>query len=337
MVAALFPVYTYTGAAATGFSLVDQATNIAFNLVFIIALALGALLAFPARTGRLGAGMLIGAGTGFAAHLINDVGSVTRSGPQGSPDYAAAGPGFWWEVAGGATALAVVVVAIVSLRRCGALRLRPTRTSILWAISGLVLAAAWLVGTWMPWSKQTVTWTLDGTTKSVSLGQCCDLSDSAGPMVAQALVIAILIAAVALVGSCTSSAAASCGALVGVAICAGADNVVAVMVKPMTIDQLASSWNATEEQLRAAATVVDRVTLPGAWIAAMAVLGVLVLAVARGLHGAAAAASVFSSPTRCAAGVPPLAPPPGVTPAGWPPVPPTSPAPAPPTAESDPQ
>ncbi|MFH8577099.1 hypothetical protein [Streptomyces zaomyceticus] len=273
------------------YRLADQPATVAYNAVFISALVLAGLLALFSRSSRLGSGLLVGAGAGFAVHFITDIADVVRSGPQGTPTHTAAGPGFWWGMAACALALAGAGLATAALSRRGSLRLQPMRSSLVWAVFGLILVTAWLVGTWMPWARQTATLTVSGETKTTTLMECCKLSDMSGQNLAQALVITALLGAMVLVGSCLSSAAVACGGLVGAAVCAGADNVVPLLSKPYTLAELASAWQVTEEQLRTSGTVIERVVLPGAWIAGLGVIGLLLLAVARGLHGAAAQAA----------------------------------------------
>lgn len=289
--AALFPVYGYQGADATAQRLKDSSSTVAFNAVFIGSIVIAALLAFLSRTSRFGAGMLVGAGLLTAAQFISDTTDFLRSGTDGSATYYSPGPGYWWGITSCALCLASAVLALIALRRCGALRIRATRVGIFWAITGMVLAIGWLIGTWMPWQKTTLTSTVADATKTVTLSECCSLSDMPGQFLAEAALAFVLLIAVALIGACISSAATASGAILGSAFCAGASIVPGLMNKAPSIADVASAWDTvTEDQLRQAQAATALHHLPGLWLTAASVVGLILLATARGMHGMVSAA-----------------------------------------------
>jgi hypothetical protein len=263
--------------------------TLAFNIVLATVLALGGLLALPRVTARLGLGLAVGAGVIYPSLLVADIIGMFRSGDRGTPGYIAPGFGFYSGIVSAVLALAAAVCAAIALRRSGDLRLAPARSSSLWAVVALLSVAAWIIGTWLPWQKQVLTATVNGTAKAVTYGPCCSLSKEPAQWAVQAAATALLIAVVCLVAVCLRSASTSTGILLAACIFSASDVMTVPWSKPYALAELAPGLNVTEDQLRQADAVVALHHLPGVWITAAASLGLLLLAVAQGIHAASTA------------------------------------------------
>jgi hypothetical protein len=218
---------------------------------------------------------------------------VFRSGASGTADYVAPDSGFYWGVSSAVLAIAGAITATLVLRQSGAFRFAPTKGSALWAVLGLLCAAAWLVGTWLPWIKQDITITPEnGTPKTMPYSECCSLSDVAAQSAVQAVVVAVLIAAACLVAACLGSAATASGILLAACVCSFDSVISAILHKPDTLAQVASGTDLTEIQLTQLKAFVSLHILPGVWITAAASLGLLLLAAGRGIYAAAHAPQV---------------------------------------------
>ncbi|MEU3630899.1 hypothetical protein [Streptomyces fradiae] len=290
VVIAICATYSFTGADADPNTLHDSDSTLAFNIVFTAALALGSVLTLPRATARLGLGMAVGAGAVYPSLFIANVASMFRSSAHGTPGYIAPGAGFYWGIVSAALAIAAAVSATVALRRSGDSRLAPTKSSSLWAVIALLCTGAWVVGTWLPWQKQVLTATAaDGTTSSVTYGPCCSLSHQPAQWAVQAVATAVLITVVCLIAVCLTSASTASGILLAATVFAASDVLRVLWTKPYTLAELAPGLEMTEGQLIQADAVVVLRHLPGVWITAAACMGLLLLAVARGIHVASTA------------------------------------------------
>ncbi|MGW2826424.1 hypothetical protein ACWC24_36385, partial [Streptomyces sp. NPDC001443] len=143
---------------------------------------------------------------------------------------------------------------------------------------------AWIVGTWLPWTKQVLTATVNGTAKSVTYGPCCSLSHVPAQSAVQVVVTAVLIAVVCLMAVCLRSASTGTGILLAACFLSASDVMTLLWKKPYTLAELAPGLDLTEDQLRQLDAVVVLHQLPGVWISCAASLGLLLLTVARGIH-----------------------------------------------------
>jgi hypothetical protein len=289
IVIALFPSYSYTGTDAVRRTLHDSPGTLAYNLVFITALLTAALLTAVGKTARFGLGMVTGSGFLFMALLSGDVGDILRGGADYTSAYNAPGAGFYWGLAGGILGAAAATVAAAALRRSQDLSLAPSRTSALWAVAGMVLAGAWILGTWWPWTQNIVTLNdVNGSPKTVEFDRCCSLSNTAWQWVAQAVAVAVLLAAIGVVAACLRSAAVEAGLLLAGAVFSAAQVVDLLLHKPYTLEQVAAAYHVSKSSLVTSGALVRLEVLPGAWIATAASAGFVLMAVGRGIQAGTA-------------------------------------------------
>jgi hypothetical protein len=287
VVVATRTTYAFAGFDGHATTLLDSAATLAYNVVFVAALLTGGLLTCFKVTASLGMGMSFASGLVFPALSIGDIVTMIRSTPSGTSTYYAPGAGFYWGISGSALAIAGAIAATAALRRSGALRLHPNTASVWWAILGLVLSATFIVGTWLPWKRETLTGTVNGASKTIQYDPCCSLSHEPGQWATQWIIVTACIAAVCLLAACISSAATATGIILAAAVYSAAQNIDALFDQPYTLAQLAPGLGVTESQLQLDKAVVTLHRLPGAWITAAAALGLILLAAARYIHGAA--------------------------------------------------
>jgi hypothetical protein len=194
-------------------------------------------------------------------------------------------------------AITAALFATRALTRSGDLRFAPTKTSSLWAVLGLLCVTAWAVGTWLPWQKQVLTVTVKGTTKSFPYPPCCSLSNQPAQWAVQAIVVAAFLGMACLMAACLRSAPTASGILLAACIFSAGDVITLLWDKPYTLAQLAPGLHTTEDQLSQVNAVVAMHHMTGAWTTSAASLGLLLLAVARGVQ----AASTTSRPVAAAA------------------------------------
>ena len=284
VVVAICSTYSFVGIDGQPTTLHDSGATLAYNIVFIATLLVGGLLSCFKASARLGLGIGISSGTVFPALFIGDIVTVVRSGPFGTSSYYGPGPGFYWGIGAAALGVCGAVIAASVLRRSGDLSLSATRASVWWAIVGLILSATWIVGTWLPWERQTLTATVNGASKTFRFDPCCSLSQEPGQWATQWITVTACIALACLLAACIRSAATATGIILAAATYAAAPNIDGLFHQPYTLEQVAPTLHTTEFQLQQDRAVVVLHTLPGAWIAAAAVLGMVLLAVARCIH-----------------------------------------------------
>ncbi|WP_159053293.1 hypothetical protein [Streptomyces regalis] len=290
VIVAICATYSFVGADAHPATLHDSDGTLAFNIAFVALLSLAGLLTLPRTTVRLGLGLAVGTGLVLPGLFVADIVGMFRSGPSGASDYVAPGVGFYWGVISAGLAIGAAASAAATLRRGADFQFAPTRASALWAALGLLCAAAWLVGTWLPWQKQELAFTpADGTPQTLTYGPCCSLSNMPAQWAIQAVVVAVLIVVACLVSACLRSAAITSGILLAACVCSASSVLSALWSKPYTLAELAPGLEVSEYQLTQVKAVVSLHRLPGVWITSAAALGLLLLAVVRGLHAAATA------------------------------------------------
>ncbi|WP_314612178.1 hypothetical protein [Streptomyces stackebrandtii] len=290
VIVAICTTYSFEGADAQPTTLHDSDGTLAFNVVFVALLSLAGLMTLPRTTARLGLGLAVGAGLVLPGLFVAGTVDMFRSGPSGASDYVAPGAGFYWGTVSAGLAIAAAVSAVLGLRRGGDFRLAPIKASALWAALGLLCAAAWLVGTWLPWQKQELAFTpTGGQPQTITYGPCCSLSNMPAQWAIQAIAIAVLIMVACLIAACLRSAAITTGILLAACVCSASSVLSTLWSKPYTLAQLAPGLEVSEYQLTQVKAVVSLHRLPGVWITSAAVLGLLLLAVVRGLHAAATA------------------------------------------------
>jgi hypothetical protein len=290
MVVTICTTYSFVGVDAHPTTLHETDGTLAFNVVFVALLALGGLLAALRSTARLGLGLAVGAGFVFPGLFVAGVIGMFRSSPSGTSGYIAPSIGFYWDVISAVLAIAAAVSAGIALRRSEDLRFAPTKASALWAVLGLLCAAAWLVGTWLPWQKQELMFTAaNGTRQTLTYGPYGSVSNEPAQWAIEAVVVAVLISVVCLMSACLRSATTATGILLAACICAASTVITVLWDKPFTLTQIAQGANVTEDQLTQAKAVVSLHHLPGVWITSAAALGLLLLAVTRGIYAAATA------------------------------------------------
>lgn len=289
VVIAICTTYSFTGPDAHATTLHDDDGTLAFNIALAAVLALGSLLALPRVTARLGLGLALGAGVVYPSLLVADVVGVLRSSDRGTSGYVAPGSGFYWGIVSAVLAIATSACAAIALRRSGDLRLAPTRASSLWAVMALLSVVAWIVGTWLPWQKQILIATVNGTAKRITFGTCCSLSSEPTQWAVRAVATAVLIAGICLVAVCLRSVSTGTGMLLAACVFSASDVMRVLWSKPYTLAELAPDLKVTEDQLKQANAVVVLHLLPGVWITLAASLGLLLLTVAQGIHAASTA------------------------------------------------
>ena len=283
VIVALLTTYSVVGTAGTPITLHDDPGTLAYNLVFASALTLGTALACPGATRRFGLGLIVGGGVLFPLLLIGDIGSMLRSGPEGTSDYIAPMAGFYWGLSSALLATAGGIAAVATLRASVRVRLAPQPLAPLWAVIGLATTAAWIIGTWRPWEQNILTLTVNGQTQTIPYNPCCSLPSLTTQWIAQPIALAVAVAGLSIIAACLSSKATAAGTLFAAALYTGATILPLLFHRPWTLDQLAPGLKTTTDQLQQDAATVQLHILGGAWIAAGASLVLLLLAVARGL------------------------------------------------------
>ncbi|WP_194904202.1 hypothetical protein [Catenulispora rubra] len=281
---ALFPSYSYVGADAARVTLHDSPASLVYNLVLVGALLIAAALVLVGKTARLGLGMVVGCGFLFLTLFVVDVGDVLRGTAAGTSSYDSPGAGFYLGAAWAAASMGAACVATTALRRSGDLAPVRTRTTGTWAAAGLILAGAWLLGDWWPWSRDVLTYISRGTPQTYDFAPCCSLSQQPGQRVVQALTFTALVAAIGVLAACISSSALAAGLYLSAAVCAVAPCVTVLLKRPFTLEQVANAFHWSLPSLTSANSMVRVEVLPGVWIAALASAGLLLMAVVRGLQ-----------------------------------------------------
>ena len=266
------------GSSSGGKSLASLPVDVAYNIPLLLVIAMATALAAFGRTDEARASSIalaLLAGLWWVAALIPDAVSTMTH-------HATLGSGAKLSVIG---ALLVVASVLLAVWNYG-LSLRVTTVAIIWAAASFALAAGWVVGNWMNWTRTTYlasasnfTFRSSGT-NVVSAACCVAFRNSTMPEnLGQAVILTLIIVAAVAVAFLVPNRAAGI-ALMGLGVLYFADPLSALY--PI-IDghPSAHSLGIPLTEVRNGQITATVAGLPGLWIATGAALILIALGVFR--------------------------------------------------------
>jgi hypothetical protein len=239
------------------------------------------LLAWPG-TRQVGAGLMVGVTFIWFSDYLGDIGAVVT----GTQDAAA---GFVLGTIGIALALVGSGFAAAAAITTGG-RIRPHAGAPLWAMLAGAVGVVWTVGNAMNWEQTTVhataaDYTFRATGTATVTQSCCTLLDNHGWALAGQFVLVAVAVLVPVVAAAWHQVSFGVAALVGAALAlvAGPLSTVARLAQQVT----PASLRLSDTQVQQGGLVVSRNGELGLWLALLAGVALVLVAVGRALHAAA--------------------------------------------------